>query len=461
MSRYLCPPLVLALFLVTAVAQTPTWSVELIGGQLAGANGPVFAVGVNDDGVIVGNTSVNGFRRGWVGSVAQGLAYLPMPATATWSEVYDLNEFGVIVGRVLDASSQSRAIIWTPTPTGYQFMLLPMAANNALPFDARAINDFGDVVGKLGILSGSYHWSATTGVTQIPTSVFPVVPEAINNERQIVADVYRMDLDTMLLENLGNPVGTGFNYIFSVLWRINEAGDCGGYANTATSQLQSKQAVRFQDGPIWTAFNSIPVSSANVMGIAESGDTAFQLGTFGRYLHVEGYGSIALQNLPGPAWSDWNLASSFAPVVSRGGLLAANGSNATTGQAGIVLLRPADFVDLGGASLARRGHPVLTTYGNLTPGSPARFRLAAAAPSSWTYYLVATNPTPVSIFGGTLFAYPWISTETVLTDAAGRHDATVPWPLVAPGTPFVVQAVIVQNGSFDFVLSNAILTITR
>ncbi len=460
MSRLPSMILIHAVLTLAVLAQVPRWSVDHVGGLIPGTS-TLAASCVNDSGTIAGITYLSGYKRAWVGSVGAGISFLPIPSGAIWSEPSDINAAGVISGRILLSGNVSRGVLWYPGPGGYQIFALPSGPGGTHPFNATSLNDRGDVVGKYGILGGSYHWSATGGITQITSSVFPVVPTDINNQRQIWGDVYRMDLDTMVLENLGTPVGTGFNYLFAGLGRSNDAGQAVGAGVTATSSSQNVQAIRYTDGPIWDTYNSIPLSGAGANSIAESGDLTFHLGIYGNYLYVEGYGSIPLQNAPTATDSAWDLSGSWVPIMSRGGLIVCNGINNVTNEAGIVLLRPAHFDDLGGASAGERGPPVLQAYGDLVPGSPARYRLGATPPWSWAYFLVATNPTPVAFAGGTVHAYPYDQLLPVQTDAFGRYDATVPWPLVAPGMTFYIQAVVVESGSFATSVSNAIAGTTR
>ena len=75
------------------------------------------------------------------------------------------------------------------------------------------------------------------------------------------------------------------------------------------------------------------------MAVSAAGDTVFQLGaSFGIFVYVEGFGSIALQSTLDPAYSSWDLTDSFNPAISRGGRLACTGFDTNTGESGVVLL---------------------------------------------------------------------------------------------------------------------------
>ncbi len=443
------------------VAQVPRFKVELVGAPGPGFSG-VAAGAVNDAGQVIGNTFVSSARRAWIGAPGLGLQLLPLPPGANYAEAYDLNASGTVVGRVL-INGNARGVIWRPGPSGYEAELLPAGPGGVFPFDALGINDRGDVVGKLGILSGSYVWNNATGVVRI--AGYPVVPQDINNQRQVIGDTYRMDLDTGVLENLGNPVGTGFRYMFSDLWRINDAGQCGGYGNVATGMSRSKQAVRFTDGPVWRAFNAQPARSANVMGLAASGDTAYHTGAgaYGSYVFVEGYGSVSLPNTVGAGYTAWDLSGSFSPVISRGGRVACNGINTSTGEAGIVLLTLIGFDDLGGASPGALGAPILDGYGRNSPSTPTRLRLAAAAPLSPGFLAASSGANPVPFFGGVF--YPDLASGVVLpvtTNELGRVNLTFSWPATPPGAQFYLQAGALDPAAAAGVsLSNAIVGTTQ
>jgi len=354
-------------------------------------------------------------------------------------------------------------VIWHPGPTGYEIFALPSSPGGVYPFDARGINDAGEVVGKLGVLvGGSYYWNVVNGVTEITTTIFPKTPSDINEQRQILGGTYRMDLDTFALEDLGNPTGTGYNYFSTELFEINDAGECGGYANLATGSYWSKQAVRYTVGPLWKAFNTSPLITTDVHGLAASGDTTFHLDFYGMFVYVEGYGSIYLQNTLAPAYSDWDLNNSYAPAISRGGRLACKGSNSTTGESGIVLLTPLPFENLGGASRGAFGDPVLSGYGKLSPGKRVRVRLASAAPGSNGYFACSATSNPIPLYGGILYPNPPGLLVPFQTDGLGRFEKTFGWPSASIGSAFYLQAgVIDPEAATGVALSNALKGVTQ
>lgn len=440
-------------------AQTPTWDAELLGPAPAGWSNTVYRA-VNDAGQVVGITTVAAARNAWIGAPGQGLQLLPMPAGANWAEANDVNASGLVVGFAL-FSGASRAVVWTPGPGGYAAMTLPAGADGQLPFDARGVNDRGDVVGKYGILFAGYVWNATAGTTKLP-STYLAYPAGVNNQRQVIGDTYRMDLDTLVVEDLGQPTGTGFNYIFTVLSEISDTGECGGYGNVASGQTQNKQAVRYTDGPAWVAFNAQPLTSANVMGIAASGDTAYQLGTFGNYVHVEGHGTVGLSATLAPSSAHFDLTGSFAPMISRGGRIVCTGVDTVAGQGGVVLLTPSGFEDLGGAGKGSRGAPILGGYGTIVAGAPTRLRLSAAAPNALAFLSASTSSTPVPVYGGLFQTNPALIVAILPTNALGRIDLTFAWPALPSGTLLYLQAGVQDaEGIGGVALANAVRGVTQ
>ena len=452
--------LIAAAFTFALAAQTPTWKAELIGTPDP-AWSTTAAVAVNDAGTAVGITYLSGYQRAWVAAPGQGMSLLPIPAGATFSRPYDLDSDGVVAGSVLLESGISRGVLWRPSPSGYVMELIPASPNGHEPFDARGINDRGDVVGKLGILGGSYYWNEAEGTVQMTWSVFPKVPAAINERRQIVADSVRMDLDTMLLEQLGNPTGTTYNYQWTELSHINDAGQCTGYAVTATSGWPYLP-VRYSDGPQWNVFSNFPLNAAGAGGLSATGDTVFQLGIYGTYLWVDGVGSLGIQGLLDPAYAHFSVAGSFLPAISRGNRLACNGLDTSTGQGGIVLLTPLAFEDLGGAAAGALGDPVLTAYGSLLPGEPVRVRLASAAPGGVAIVALSATSSVVPLFGGTFHANPALVFLGVPVDGMGRFDMSADWPSVPAGTTVYMQVGMADaEAAHGFSLSNALEAVTR
>jgi hypothetical protein len=461
MNRLLLRSLLASAVLCTvASTQTPTWRAEFLGPPPGDLNS-AWPVAVNDAGLVTGNGYLSGWKRAWVATPGQGLTILPLPDGANWTDAYDINSSGVIAGQILHEVTGSQGVLWKPGPDGYDAFLLPSGPDGGLPFHASGINDAGDVVGKYGVFTPGYVWNETDGYTLLSYTDFPVTPGDINEQRQIVGDTSRMDIDTMVLEELGNPTGTTYGYMYTVLSNLNDAGECTGYAVTATSGWPYLP-VRYTDGPTWKVFSSFPLIAAGAGGIAASGDTVFHLGTYGTYVYVNGVGSIALQSTLDPSSADWDLTGSFGPAISRGGLLAATGSNTHTGQAGLVLLTPSSFENLGGASRGALGDPVLSGFGTLIPGNGTRLRLASARPGAVSILLASATSTAVPFVGGVLHANPPTAFVTLPTDTLGRWDMSFAWPNLPVGSSLFLQVgVLDADALVGKSLSNALRAVTN
>ncbi|MDA0948895.1 MAG: hypothetical protein O2799_10250 [Planctomycetota bacterium] len=454
--------LLLGSLAVSAPAQTPTWESEFIGAWPTGWPGNAVVTGYNDAGLVGGYVTLSLAHHAWSGEPGAGFTLLPVPAGTNWSEVQSINSLGWL-GGTARVSGVWRALLWTPGPSGYQVQLLPAAANGWLPASVTAMNDHGDLVGRYGPVSRPYHWTAATGTVGLPYPAWPHVPVAINNERQVLVDTLRMDLDTLVIEDLGNPTGLGYSFLFTELGRMNDAGDVAGVGITASSS-SNVLPVSHTDQGGWEAWSTFPMQSGGVSGLASSGDLVYMLNIAGlesSYLHVEGVGSMALGSIVDPGSTAVTVAS-IIPSLTRGGRLLAYGTEVASGQFGLALLKPAGFDDLGGASAGSLGAPVLGAFGDRTPGSPTRLRLSSASKGSVAFLVLSITAVPLPLFGGVLHPAPLFGLLPVPVDPSGRVDLTFPWPALPVGVPLVLQAGILDRAAVGGVaLSNALLGPTQ
>ena len=446
----------------TASAQTPTWEAEFIGAWPAGWFGNSVVTGYNDSGLVAGHVTLGTVRQAWSGQPGAGLSLLPLPAGTDWSEVQSINSLGWL-GGTARVGGVWRALLWTPGPSGYQVQLLPAAANGWLPASVTAMNDRGDLVGRYGPVSRPYHWTAATGTVGLPYPAWPHVPVAINNERQVLVDTLRMDLDTMVIEDLGNPTGVGYSFQFTELGRLNDAGDVAGVGITASSSTNVLPVSHTDQGG-WEAWSSFPMQTGGVSGLASSGDLVYMLNIAGlesSYLHVDGVGSMALSSIVDPSSAAVTVAS-ILPSLTRGGRLLAYGTEVASGQFGLALLEPAGFEDLGGASAGSLGTPILGAFGDRTPGSPTRLRLSSASKGGMAFLCWSNATLPRPLFGGVLHVAPQLRRILVPVDPSGRMDLTFPWPSLPVGVPLVLQAAVLDPTAVGGVaLSNALVGTTQ
>ncbi|MBC8451315.1 MAG: hypothetical protein H8D72_01265 [Planctomycetes bacterium] len=440
-------------------AQTPTWEAEFLGAFPASWTGSKVIQDFNDAGQVVGHTTLSLTRQAWYGVAATGIQLLPLPAGTDYSEANEINTSGLIGGQVRIAG-EYLACIWKPTPSGYVPMVLPPAANGWEPHNVTGLNDRGDLVGKHGPLWWPYYWNETEGTVPISFAVYPATPTDINNEREVIGYTHRMDLDTMVAVDLGDPVGVGYSFQYSELGFINDAGDCAGYGVTGSSS-QNKLPVRYTEGVGWKSFSVWPMTYAGVTGLASSGDTTYFLGSFGDFVYVDGVGSLPLGSVLDPSSTAVSGAKVW-PMISRGSRLIAEGTDIASGQSGLVLLSPASFDDLGGASTGSLGTPILGGFGDLTAGSPTRVRLSSANKSSVAFLGWSLSSSPLALFGGVLHVNPAAGLLAMPVDAHGRIDLTFAWPPLPAGVSLFLQAGILDAGAVSGVaLSNALLGTTK
>ncbi len=342
--------LVLTLLILTTLSTAavdvqalPAYDVTLIG------NG--FPTAINDGGQIAGWATEGGFQRAWVYSPDSGRSLLPLPPDATHSQAADINNAGVIVGWVsTSAYVPNQAVAWTPGPTGYEIAVLaspPDFTHSA----ATAINDLGDIVGYAqapGFL-GSFAALFTDpgGVLNLAQVGFAATPADLNNARQVVGSDLRLDLDTLVVEDLGVPPGS---FLWSVGYAINNAGQVTGYGQVATGLDDDQRVIRYTDGIGWEVLSSVGPYNAGY-AIADNGDVLMEIATYcasggGRSIVPalfidELNATYCLRDLLGEAARDWIMMNSFLGAMSNTGHIAGIASNPVTNQSGTVLLTPA------------------------------------------------------------------------------------------------------------------------
>jgi len=91
-----------------------------------------------------------------------------------------------------------------------------------------------------------------------------------------------------------------------------------------------------------------------------------------------------------------------------------------------------DWTDLGGGLVGSTGTPVLVGSGSARAGSSVQLNLSNAAPSALAFLVAGLSQANSPLLGGTLLPDPLVVLPPVLTDAAGMHQLTLPWPATAP-----------------------------
>jgi hypothetical protein len=349
----------LAILPSLAAAQTPLYHAEFLGTFFPGR--------IAENGRIIGTTSVGGNQRGYIAGSGHPLRLLPLPDGVISSEALDMNEQGVIVGAVSAYYSPEffgRAIAWDPDGAGGYTTRLLGALPGQSTSRATAVNNLGDIVGYSSDNTYRYPvlFTGPNGVLNLSsTGVFD--PVDINDHRVLVDrsfTVKRLDLDTMVAEDLGVPPGS---YMATAAAAINEAGQVGG--NAIMTNGDCHVAARYTDGAGWQIFSGCGQGNG-VSDMNEQGDIVmFQ--NVAPYVRFEGIGTFRVEDLIVNDVGHWYVSNISGLTINSAKWMAVFASNQVTGQAGTLLLRPdtdAADVDPTGATLSSRA---LGITGNPNP----------------------------------------------------------------------------------------------
>lgn len=349
------------LFASQASAQPPRYQAELLG--------PFFPGRINESGQIIGTVDVAGNQRGYIVSSGHPIQYLPLPSGMISSNAIDVNEQGVIVGAVSTFYSPEffgRAIAWDPDGLGgFTARYLGELPGQSIS-RATAVNNLGDIVGYSS--DGTYRYPVLFtdpgGVLDLSsTGVFD--PMDINDQRVLVDHsftVKRLDLDTMIAEDLGTPPGS---YLATSAVAINEAGQVGGLAILSSGGNCDRVAARYTDGVGWQIFSSCGQYNS-VSDMNEQGDTIMRLNV-APYVRFEGLGTYLVEDLIINDIGHWYVSNLSGLTLNSAGSMAVFATNQVTGQSGCLLLTPEDAAQVGSPSVA-----FLSTSSTLA-GSPNPF----------------------------------------------------------------------------------------
>jgi len=296
---------------------------------------------MNDSGEVVGDIILQ-TTRGWVASSGTGLVLLPLPEGFASSRASDINEAGEIVGVVSPYSDPyyvlAEAARWMPDGAGgYSVQRLGMRQGDILSW-ATALNDVGDIVGYSG--DGTYRYpvlfSDSQGVVDLSsTGIFD--PQDVNNRRVVVDRSFtakRLDLNTMVVEDLGVPPG---NYLSTSAAAINERNQVAGVAILTTSTNCDREAARYTDGIGWEILSGCG-SSNHASDMNDRGDVVMRL-NLAPWVMIEGVGTFPIEEVILNDIGHWYVINS-GPSINNAGQLAVWAHNPTTGEAGTLLLTP-------------------------------------------------------------------------------------------------------------------------
>ena len=307
----------------------PTYRVRFIG--------PGTPSAINTVGEVCGDDA----GRAWFAGAGGVPEVLPLPAEATSSLANDINDLGWVVGQASGPDFGARAVIWRPLAPGTWSITEVPSPNDA---EATAVNDVGDVIGwSVGL--GTFYYNDSEGFVELFPFGVTASPADINDERVLVGRNFfgegeSVDLDTLVVSNLGLPTGTGVNYMAVDVNGVNDAGDLCGRGVVATAQPDDDQAVRFSAADGWTALNA-PVPQAFAIDLDAAGNTLFSVGFSSPvFVFYPGAGSFDLETRLAPGFQDWDVGLVLGGDISDDGRVICTGGNGITGESGVVVLEP-------------------------------------------------------------------------------------------------------------------------
>ncbi len=293
------------------------------------------AAAMNEAGDVVGTG--NSGTGAWVSHAGAPAVFLPLPPGAEFAFANDINDAGVVVGSAGYAyPGYGWAAAWTPDGSGgytiQQFGTLP----GDIYSDALAVNNVGDIVGysRDGMFHHPVIFTAPGGMQNLTsTGIFD--PCSINNQRVLVDQSYptkRMDLDTMVVENLVAP-GPGYSTSWGTT--INESGQVGGRVLNTTGGTHCPQnAARYTDGVGWEVLSgcgrTITVSDMNDLGDVIIGPS----------VRFEGIGTFSIYDLIDADAGNWSAWGGYQLAINNSRQMAIPATNSATNQSGIILITP-------------------------------------------------------------------------------------------------------------------------
>jgi len=323
---------------VSAIAQTPKYTPVFLGPAQPGH--------INAGGEVIGRLTVAGNLRAVVMRAGEPDRLLPLPAGMISAVAKDINDAGVVVGQVgpyYSPEFSGRAAAWTPDGHGgYSVVAFGVLPGHVISL-AAAVNNRGDIVGYSG--NGTFRYPvqfiAGSGLVDLTsTGIFD--PVDINEQRVVVDNSFtakRLDLDTMVAEDLGVPAPPGTTrYTSTWTAAINEANQVVGSAILATSTSCDRQVTRYTEGDGWQVFSSCGANNG-ATDINDRGDMVMLI-TITPYARFEGGGIFALEDLVVNDVGHWYAVTTTGGWINNSRQIVMYGTNPATGQTGTLLLNP-------------------------------------------------------------------------------------------------------------------------
>jgi len=393
---------------------------------------------VNDAGLVAYRANVGPVPRAWVAGPDTPATLLPVPFGFLSATPTDINEAGVISGSISPYQTlgfSTQPAVWHPDGAGgWSVTLLA-----TLPGDDRgtadALNDVGDILGTSSFTSVQHTVLFTDAGTQELPGLGGRPARAVNDQRvYVTAGAEVVDLETLVVTSLGVPAGWDSTDGFA----INDAGAVAGQLGLVSCGTSAAVHDPLTGWQAWSPCGPGDTS----FDLTDGGDLLAKVGG-APTLVVPGQGSWLVEDLVADDVGHWTVTSSAG--IGMNGLreIALVATNATTGQAGVVLLVPEPTTtcqtDLGSAGPGSLRMSLCG--GDLSSGTTADLVLVDGPPLglAWVFLGVVEGSYPFS--GGTLVPVPWVTIRLLPLDATG--GASVPG-VPGGGGPFsiVLQAVV-------------------
>ncbi len=377
---------------------------------------------LSETGTGVGQVYVGNATRGWVASATAPMQLLPLAPGDGSSWALDVAETGTIVGSLSTSTTSpefgGRAVAWQPDGLGGYTIVELGKLPGHLGAVATAVNNLGDILGysRTGMFRYPVWFNSPGGIMDLnPFGVFD--PQSINDQRQFCDRTgRRMDLDTLVVEDLGLPSGpTGYGATTG--YAINSFGQVAGTAVLATSTSCVYQAARYVDGVGWQILTNCS-PHANAHDINDHGDTLYQATQIEERVRFEGLGEHDPESLLAPSAAQFDLLTSFRMAINDARQLLGIATDTLTGQTGAVLLDPigAYQADVG---FGGPGPMELSAFGgDLSSGTTVDVTLVGAPAFTDVFVVLAVAGNPLPFKGGTLVALPF-ALATFPTGSAG------------------------------------------
>ncbi len=324
---------------------------------------------MNESATVVGTDFTSG-QRAWVADPVYRL--LPIPQGMQSSVANDVNELGEIVGAIGPSSSVEfggKAVLWTPDGHGGYTVEWLNGRQGEVASLATALNNVGDIVGYSS--DGTYRrpmlfHAGSSGIDLSSTGVFD--PADVNDQRMLVDHsftVKRLNLNTMIAEDLGKPPGS---YLATTAADINERNQVGGLAILNGGGNCDRLAALYTDGFGWEILSQCG-SGNGVTDLNDLGDVVMRLNV-APYVRYEGLGTYLIEPLINEQGGHWYVINTGV-TINNAQQMVVFASNQQTNEAGSVLLTPI--------------RPYALVVSNLVGGSNAVFTITNATPLASQY----------------------------------------------------------------------------